>query len=260
MIPKGRSFPTGFFRSEKRLLGRNARGIVRAMAENGKPTSKAARGRALGARLRALRRQRGWTLAQVAKRSGLAISTVSKIERGLLAPAYYKLTELARALGVDAGDLLVPARRRGFANGAVVTRQGEGPHYKTQNYTYHILAAELPERRMLPTLGRLHARDIGAFDELSRHDGEEFLFILEGSVDVYVDGKPPVRLKKYDSIYHDSSVDHAYVSAGKHPARVILVWSGPERTRARRNGTIEDAVPDARPRRAAAGKSRARGR
>jgi len=227
------------------LLRRKTRAIVAWMPENDKLSSKAARGRALGARLRLLRRTRGWTLAQVAKRSGLAISTVSKIERGLLAPAYYKLTELARALDVDAGDLLEPSRRRGFVNGAVVTRHGEGPHYTTQHYTYHILAAEVRDRRMMPTLGRLHARDIGSFDEMSRHEGEEFLFVLQGAVDVHVDGKPPVRLKRYDSVYHDSSVDHAYVSVGKQPARVILVWSGPDGARKLRNGGIVDAMPDA---------------
>jgi hypothetical protein len=96
----------------------------------------------------------------------------------------------------------------------------------------------------MPTLGRLHARAIGEFDELSRHDGEEFLFILEGTVDVYIDEKPPVRLNRYDSVYHDSSVDHAYVSVGKHPARVVLVWSGGDRARPLRAGVIEDAIPD----------------
>ena len=218
------------------------------MAQIGKSSVKSARGRALGARLRALRRGHGWTLAQVAGKSGLAISTVSKIERGLLAPAYYKLQQLARALRVDPGELLEPQRRRGGANGAVVTRQGEGPHYKTDHYTYYILAPELRERRMMPTLGRLHARTIDAFEERSRHDGEEFLFILEGAVDVYIEDKPPVRLNRYDSIYHDSSLDHAYVSVGKHPARVVLVWSGPD-SRGARTGAIEDAVPDMQPRR-----------
>ena len=121
MIPKGRRLPIGIFRSENLLLRPKARAIVLPVAQGGKKSTRTERGRALGARLRALRRTRGWTLAHVARRSGLAISTISKIERGLLAPAYYKLNELARALGIDAGDLLEPTRRRGFANGAVVT-------------------------------------------------------------------------------------------------------------------------------------------
>jgi transcriptional regulator with XRE-family HTH domain len=62
----------------------------------------------LGKRLRDHRRQRGWTLQQMAAATGVAISTLSKVERGHMSPTYDKLLQLSRGLGVDIAEFFGP--------------------------------------------------------------------------------------------------------------------------------------------------------
>ena len=67
----------------------------------------------------------------------------------------------------------------------------------------------------------VHARIFRGPEDYARHEGQEFIYILSGNVEVHFDGGQVVRLAKGDSLYFDSHIGHAYVSVSRQPARTI---------------------------------------
>ena len=176
---------------------------------------------AFGKRLRAARKQRGWTLAEVAQRSGVSITTISRAERGRLALSYEKFAALARALTLDIGTMFAEGRQPPPLRGPVVTRAGQGVAYRGPAFSYEFLAAQAARKRMSPALGTVHARRIDGPDDFARHDGEEWIHLLGGSVAVHFEDGRVVRLARGDSLYFDSRLGHAYISTSRRLARII---------------------------------------
>jgi transcriptional regulator with XRE-family HTH domain len=184
-----------------------------------------------GVALRALRRQKGWTLAEVSQRTGLPVSTLSKIENGKMSLSYDKLARISAGLEVDIAELFAP--RASIAGGVPsgrrsVTRAGEGQAIVTESYWHLYPASELLNKRFVPIVAELRARSLAEFGELIRHAGEEYSFVLEGTVEFHTEHYAPVMLKKGDSIYFDSGMGHAYLAAGPGPCRVLSICSGAE--------------------------------
>lgn len=180
-----------------------------------------------GRRLRQLRLENGWTLAEIAARSGLAISTISKAERGIIALTYDRLAQLAAGLDVDMAAFFDAEGRR-FAPGSfAVARRGEFRRQETRNYVYEMLFPELWHKAMVPMMGTLKAHNVHDFEEFVRHVGEEFLIVMEGVVTVHIQGRDPVTLQVGDSIYFDSMLGHLYASDGDRDARILVVCAAP---------------------------------
>lgn len=176
-----------------------------------------------GHRIRRLRSEKGWTLTDLSKRTGLAISTISKAERGIIALTYDRLGQLAHGLEVDLAAFFSDAGQ-GFARGSfAVARKGEFQRQETDNYVYDMLFADTWNKAMLPMMGTLKARELYHFDEFVRHSGQEFLIVLEGSITVHLDGREPVKLMQGDAIYFDSEIGHLYASNGDKDARILVV-------------------------------------
>ena len=176
-----------------------------------------------GKRLRELRRDRGWTLAQLAKRSGVAISTISKAERGVMALTYDRMLQLARGIGVDMTEFFA-AEGQAFAPGSfVMAPAGTFRRQEAGNYVYEMLFPEVRNKAMTPMLGTLRADTPLAFEDFVRHPGQEFLLVLEGRVTVHAEGRPPLTLEKGDSLYFDSARGHLYAASGVQDARILVV-------------------------------------
>ncbi len=98
----------------------------------------------------------------------------------------------------------------------------------TPNYDYEYLCADLREKRMVPILTRIRAHDIAEFGELVRHQGEEFIFVLEGTIEVHLQFYTPVVLTAGQGIYIDSTMWHAYLAKDCESALVLGVCSSEE--------------------------------
>ena len=184
-----------------------------------------------GAALRTLRRQRGWTLNEMGERSGLAVSTLSKIENGRMSLSYDKLVRVCEGLQIDIAELFATdhASAPGRVNGRrSVTRAGEGRAIDTTDYLQLFQAAELLNKRFVPIVADLHARTLEEFGELIRHSGEEYAYVLEGAVELHTDIYAPTRLEVGDSIYFDSGMGHAYLAAAPGRCRVLAICSASE--------------------------------
>jgi transcriptional regulator with XRE-family HTH domain len=179
----------------------------------------------MGERLRQIRRNLNLTLAEVAARSGLATSTVSKVERGLMALTYDRFSQLAEGLGVDIGELF-SGEGEPFQPGQVaVARIGEYRLHETENYTYEMLFPHLWRKTMMPMLGTLRPFETMQFDRFVSHPGEEFLLVLDGRVTVSFEDMAPITLHTGESIYFDSRRGHLYASSGADSARILVVCS-----------------------------------
>lgn len=182
-----------------------------------------------GSVLKKLRIQRGWTLMEVSRRTGYPVSTLSKIENDRVSLTYDKLARISAGLEVDFSQLFGARQQEGESGGRrSVARAGEGRLIESRNYTHVYTASELLNKRLIPIVVDVRARSLEEFGELVRHAGEEYIFVLEGAIEVHTSVYAPVRLGTGDSIYLDSTMGHAYIAASDGPCRVLAVCSGSE--------------------------------
>lgn len=179
----------------------------------------------LGQRVRDLRKARNWTLEQAATQAGLARSTLSKIENGQMSPTYDALKKLAEGLEISVPQLFTPPVRDQVNGRMVFTKSGDGAPRPTTTYEHSLLAENLTKKTMLPYHSRVRARDMSEFDGWVRHDGEEFLFILTGVVQLYTEFYEPVEMRRGDSAYYDGSMGHNLISISDDDATVLWVTS-----------------------------------
>lgn len=190
-----------------------------------------------GRALRSLRAQKGWTLAEVSARTGLPVSTLSKIENDRMSLTFDKLIRLSEGLGVDLARLLSPSPTAepepAPASGRrSINRAGEGKSIETHSYGQLFLATDLLHKRLSPIIAEIRARTIdefiAEFGGLLRHPGEEFAYVIDGEVELHTELYAPARLKAGDSIYFDSGMGHAYLAVSPGPCRVLSITSTDE--------------------------------
>jgi transcriptional regulator with XRE-family HTH domain len=178
----------------------------------------------LGERLKEIRLANQWTLEDVSQRTGLARSTLSKIENDQISPTFTAVQKLISGLDIDLPQLLSPPRQQTRTMGRRdLTRRGHGQLHPTPTYEHELLSCELAQKRMIPFKTIVRARSFEEFSEWVRHDGEEFLMVLEGEILLYTEFYEPLRLECGDSIYFDSDMGHALVSLSREDAVVLSV-------------------------------------
>lgn len=181
----------------------------------------------LGPRVRDLRKARGWTLEQAAQQAGLARSTLSKIENGQMSPTFEALKKLAVGLEISVPQLFTPPKRDQIMGRRAITRRGEGQSQMTTTYEHELLAGDMTSKRMLPYRARVHARSFDEFDGWVRHDGEEFLLVLTGTIRLFTEFYEPIDMARGDSAYYDAAMGHNVVSTSSEDATILWVTSLP---------------------------------
>jgi transcriptional regulator with XRE-family HTH domain len=185
----------------------------------------------IGEKIKSIRELKNISVQDMADRTGLSEEQIRRIEGNEVFPSLAPLIKIARTLGVRLGTFLddqpelgpVVCRREvvdgqegiGFANNAVS---------KHRFMTYHALSADKSGRHMEPFLIDMKPAgdDVADFD-FSSHEGEEFIFVMEGSVEISY-GKNTYTLHEGDSIYYDSIVaHHVHVAGSERPARILGV-------------------------------------
>jgi transcriptional regulator with XRE-family HTH domain len=183
----------------------------------------------LGSLLRSLRLRNRWTLKEMSQRTSIPVSTLSKVEHDRLTLTYDKLVQLSQRLNIRISELF--ADPIGAVESAVTARRSIGHtedavRVNTKNYDYYYLCPELRKKRMVPILTRIRAKSAEEFGALVHHSGEEYIYVLKGSIKVLTEFYDPVVLNVGESIYIDSNMGHAYVTAeGCDEATVLGVCS-----------------------------------
>jgi quercetin dioxygenase-like cupin family protein len=185
--------------------------------------------RSLGERIRGARELRELTLEDLSSRTGISTETLERMEANEATPPLGQLVRLGKALEMKMGYFI----SSGFDRPMSIVRADSRPKVARRSqktseqygYVYESLAAEKSHRLMEPFLVTLVPTEFG---EESSHDGQEFIFVLEGRVRAKV-GEEVEILRPGDSIYYDSSTPHLVKCEGKAPAKILAVIYAGER-------------------------------
>ena len=183
------------------------------------------RDESFGPRVRRLRHDAGLTLQELSGRTGLAFSTISKIEKSQISPTYENILKLANGLAIDVAALFSENSVSITSGRRTVTRAGLGVRHTSPQYEYEMLCTDIARKQFIPLLTRIRAHRITEFGEPISHEGEEFIYVVSGAVDLFTDEYQPLRLAQGDSCYFDSTMRHACVSAGEEDAMILWVCS-----------------------------------
>ncbi|NUQ18386.1 MAG: helix-turn-helix transcriptional regulator [Sphingomonas sp.] len=178
----------------------------------------------LGRILKDLRSHRGWTLKEMSNRSGIPVSTLSKVEHDRLTLTYDKLLQLSQNLNIRISELFAEGElaEEGVTARRSIGRQDDAVRVTTPNYDYYYMCTELRRKRMVPIITRIRAKSLSQFGDLVRHSGEEYIHVLEGSIVVHTEFYDPVTLHAGEGIYIDSNMGHAYVAAERCDEATVL--------------------------------------
>ena len=180
----------------------------------------------VGAKIKALRETREISVAELAERTGLAEEQIARIEDNIDIPSLAPLIKIARALGVRLGTFLDDQDD----HGAVVCRKQEtsdtisfsnkSMDARTHMH-YRALSKSKADRHMEPFIIDIDTTDSLDY-VLSSHEGEEFIFVMEGTVEV-AHGKKKYVIEAGDTIYYDCIVPHHVHGFEGQAAKILAV-------------------------------------
>lgn len=175
----------------------------------------------LGSRMKAVRQACGFTLEMAAQRTGLALSTIHKIENGRVSPSYENLVRIARAYDIGMERLFSSDHEAHQTTRLTVTKAGQGRKVRSKNFEYEVLCNALAEKKIIPLVTRVEQRAPLRPEDLESHDGEETLYVLSGRVELVVEHYKPVVLEPGDCAYFDSTIKHGLRALDDEEARVF---------------------------------------
>src|SRR5713226_1866780 len=198
----------------RRARGLNPAAIVHVLKRQGIVSAPAKAQAHPGQHFRRLRTRRGLSLAQVARATGVSVGFLSSLERGQMRSSIATLRRIARFYRTNILSLFETA--------------GENPRLVRPNQRKILETTPDVRMELLAwgyTLMEQHLFRVkpgGGSGESYSHEGEEFLHILRGDFEIWLDGKEHYRLKPGDSLYFESTTPHRWKNPGG--TETWLLW------------------------------------
>ena len=175
-----------------------------------------------GKRLKALREDKGFTLDELARKTGIEHDSLARVESDEEVLPLGHLAKVSRALSLRISDIISTG-----SEPFTIVRANQGERFArfgeaklgSHGYAFDSLAPQKRDRTMEPFLVALVP---GARAVPSTHDGQEFIYILEGAVEIRV-GERVETLEVGDSAYFDSTTPHLIRAKGEDTARLLAV-------------------------------------
>lgn len=180
----------------------------------------------IGSRVKSLREDKKLSIEEVAERAGLSVAQIESIEEQNLLPSLAPLIKIARVLSVRVGTFLDDSNQLG----PVVCRKDENnisTNYSSTNtenkkhMSYQSLSNGKTGRNMEPFMINIAPKQDIDF-VMSSHEGEEFILVLEGGIEINY-GEEVYNLNTGDSIYYDSIVPHLVRGKDEKGAKIVAV-------------------------------------
>jgi DNA-binding transcriptional MerR regulator/mannose-6-phosphate isomerase-like protein (cupin superfamily) len=203
----------------RRARGLNPAAIVHVLKRQGIVSAPAEGSLLPGQRFRRLRMRRGLSLAQVAKATDVSVGFLSALERGQMRSSIATLRRIARFYRTNILSLFEPA-----GENPRLVKTGQRKILETSPGVRMELLA-WGHTAMEPHLFRV--KPGGGSGESYAHEGEEFLHILRGEFEIWLDGKEHYLLKRGDSLYFESATPHRWKNPGRTEARVLWINTPP---------------------------------
>jgi transcriptional regulator with XRE-family HTH domain len=176
----------------------------------------------IGQRIRKIREEKGVALEELSRLTGFDVEFLSSLEKNEAQPQLGTVIKLSKALDSAFGRLVSGVGDKLYS----ITRKSErrivsrstSKSGKKQLYTYKSLAPEVRGRHMEALIVQL---EVDPDKEISVHDGEEFIFVLDGIVELEI-GDDKFELEPGDSVYYLSTTPH-HIAAKDDKATILAV-------------------------------------
>ena len=198
----------------RRARGLNPAAIVHVLKRQGVVSAPSESAPLPGQRFRRLRTRRGLSLAQVARATKVSVGFLSALERGQMRSSISTLRRIARFYRTNILSLFETAAE----NPRLVRPSQRKILETTPGVRMELLA--WGQTAMEPHLFRI--KPGGGSGESYSHEGEEFLHVLRGEFEIWLDSKEHYRLKPGDSLYFESSTPHRWRNPGR--SETWLLW------------------------------------
>ena len=184
----------------------------------------------VGEKIRELRESKGLSLQDMANRTGYSSALLSQVENHFISPPLGGLIKIAKALEVKVGTFFGDEPRESYA----IVRKDERKHISrfaskegvSYGYSYESLGFDKKDRQMEPFLVTLEPATVKS-EKLSSHDGEEFIFVLEGEMEAILGDHKDV-LHPGDCIYYDSTIPHKVQCHREVSTKILAVLWTPQ--------------------------------
>jgi transcriptional regulator with XRE-family HTH domain len=181
----------------------------------------------IGRTLAELRQSRGWTLKTLSEATGVSVPVLSKIENNQTGISFETAMKIMGSLSMTLDELTGARRPPAPVIGRrAVNPEGTALRIPSINRGYELFATELRQKRMVPMITTVDVRNVEAWGPLSRHEGEEWMYVLTGSIALHTEFYAPLVMKTGESVYIDSGMGHAMVALDDAQARVLSVYAG----------------------------------
>src|SRR6201987_6198157 len=203
----------------RRARGLNPAAIVHILKRQGGGSVPGENTLSPGARFRRLRQRRGLSLAQVAKATGVSIGFLSALERGQMSASIATLRRIARYYRTNILSFFEPAKD----NSKLVKATERKVLETTKGVRMELLA--WGNTAMEPHLFRV--KPGGSSGESYTHEGEEFLHILRGEFEIWLNTDEHYRMKSGDSLYFQCSTPHRWRNPGRTESWLLWINTPP---------------------------------
>jgi electron transfer flavoprotein alpha subunit/transcriptional regulator with XRE-family HTH domain len=192
------------------------RRLADGLCDDGKETGTTS----FGQRICLLRESQGWSREALAQATDQSPEYVAQVEKDDLTPPVSFLLRLARALGVDPGTFLREEEKE-----AIRDQRTQAFIKRTQSYSYQTLTPDAETEHLRAFLVTIESRQTHK-PVAYKHEGEEFVFIIEGELELTVGGKPH-HLKPFESLRFNSDIPHKLKSLSDETTRCLVVLYTP---------------------------------
>lgn len=203
----------------RRARGLNPAAIVHVLKRQGVVSTPAENTISPGQRFRRLRQRRGLSLAQVARATGVSVGFLSALERGQMRASIATLRRIARYYGTNILSFFEPAKE----NSRVVRPDARKILETTKGVRMELLA--WGNTAMEPHLFRI--KPGAGSGEPYTHEGEEFLHVIRGEFEIWLNPNEHYLLKPGDSLYFESSTPHRWRNPGKTESWLLWINTPP---------------------------------
>ena len=169
-----------------------------------------------GAKMKQLRQLRKISFEQLANKTGFSQRYLKEIEEGTIIPPVSAVIQIAKALAIDSGSFLSAEEKE-----ASEKRRKESFYKRTQAYSYKTLSLDAETKHMKAFLVTIDPRQDHKMVEY-KHEGEEFLYVLKGHIEVMV-GENQNLLKKGQTLHFDSGIVHKLRNLSDEAAKLLVV-------------------------------------
>jgi len=176
--------------------------------------------KSFGAKMKQLRQLRKISFEQLANRTRFSQRYLKEIEEGKVIPPVAAVIQISKALSIDSGSFLSAEEQE-----ALVKRRRESFFKRTQAYSYKTLTPDAETKHMKAFLVTIDPKQDHKMVEY-RHEGEEFIYVLKGQVEVIV-GENRNLLKKNETLHFDSNIAHKLRNLSDDKAKLLVVLYTP---------------------------------